>query len=470
MSALTFLGAAQRVTGSCYLLETPNASVLMECGIRQGNDRKKGKDQDNFMLPDSLVPSQLDAVIISHAHLDHSGLIPLLTKQGFTGPIYCTQATADLLPIMLMDAASLQRSEIERKNRKRIRAGKKPLTPAYDYDDVHRTLALIESFNYAVNTKISDEITIKFLDAGHILGSAIVEIYLKENDQQHKIVFSGDLGNCCAPLMNDPTTVDQADILLMESTYGDRNHKSLENTLDEFRDIIKEATSQGGNILIPAFAVGRTQDLIYWLGMLYHEGLLNNNKVYIDSPMAIKVSDVYKKNNRLFNDDNPAFKNFIKQGWDQWLPILSYTESTEESMALNRISEGAIIIAGSGMCTGGRILHHLKYNLWNSKTHVVIVGYQAIGTLGRAIVSGASHVKIFGDDINIKARIHTLGGLSAHAGQDQLLEWASHMKEQKPRLYLVHGELDSMQALQKRFVRDFSWNANIPNLDEIITL
>lgn len=470
MSSLTFLGAAQQVTGSCYLLETDDAIVLMECGIRQGADRDKGKNQDSFKLPESLDPSKLDAVIISHAHLDHSGLIPLLSKQGFTGPIYCSQATADLLPIMLMDAASLQKSDIERKNRKRLRAGKNPLSPAYDFNDVNNALDLVKSLGYDSKTKILKDISITFQDAGHILGSSIVEIYLSQDDKQQKIVFSGDLGNCCAPLMNDPAIIDQADIVLMESTYGDRNHKSLDNTLEEFRNLINEATSQGGNILIPAFAVGRTQDLIYWLGMLYHEGLLNNNKVYIDSPMAIKVSKVYKKNNHLFNDDNPAFRNFIKQGWDKWLPILSYTESTEESMSLNRISDGAIIIAGSGMCTGGRILHHLKYNLWNKKTHVVIVGFQAIGTLGRAIVSGASHIKIFGEDISVRAKIHTLGGLSAHAGQDQLLEWASHMKDKKPRLYLIHGELDSMQALQKRFVKDYNWNANIPNMNEIITL
>lgn len=473
MMTLKFLGAAQYVTGSCYLIETGSTTILMECGLRQGGDRRNGKNSKNgseYQLPEGINAESIDAVILSHAHLDHTGLVPLLVKQGFNGKIYCSTGTHDLLPIMYMDAASLQRSEAERKNRRLLRAGKNPIEPAYDQADVEQTLSKTVAIDYGLKQSLSPEIEVRFNDAGHILGSSIIELWISEGDSRRKLVFSGDLGNCCAPLMRDPTVMDEADILLLESTYGDRNHRPLDQTLDEFRNVIKDATSQGGNILIPAFAVGRTQDLIYWLGLLYREGLLENRKVYIDSPMAIKVSDVYDKHQSLFNSDNPSFREFMKQGWDKWLPVLSYTQSTEDSIALNRISDGAIIIAGSGMCTGGRILHHLKYNLWKKKTHVIFVGFQANGTLGRALVNGASFVKIFGDEIAVKASIHTLGGLSSHAGQDQLLEWAGHFKEQRPRLYLVHGETEAMHALQRRFVHELNWNASIPGLYEEINL
>ncbi len=471
MAKLTFLGAAQQVTGSCYLIQTGSHTILLECGLRQGEDKgHNGYTLPELITSDHLAPGDIDVVVISHAHLDHSGLVPLLVKQGYSGKIICSSATADLLPIMYMDAASLQKSDIERKNRRLLRAGKQPLQPAYEYRDVENTLKLVEGINYNTSTRLFDDITVCFHDAGHILGSAIVELKLNIQGQEKTLVFSGDLGNCCAPLMNDPSTLDHADILMMESTYGNRNHRPLDKTLEEFKSIISDAANQGGNILIPAFAVGRTQDLIYWLGLLYHEGLLNNRRVYIDSPMAIKVSDVYDRHQNLFNDDDPRFREFMKQGWDKWLPPLTYTESAEESMQINRISDGAIIIAGSGMCTGGRILHHFKYNLWRSKNHVVIVGYQARGTLGRALVDGASSVKIFGEDIAVKARIHTLGGLSAHAGQDQLIEWAGHFDTTTTRLHLVHGEIDAMQALQQRFVDEHQWDAYIPTLNEVIRI
>jgi metallo-beta-lactamase family protein len=466
MASLTFYGAAQQVTGSCYLIETQHHRILLECGIRQGRDKRDNENEEPF----DFDPASIDAVVISHAHLDHSGLVPLLVKRCFSGPVYTSSVTHGLLPIMYRDAASLLRSDYERKNRRLLRAGKKAVEPPYTIEDVEQALGQVTGIDYGRMQRILPGIELSFLDAGHILGSAIVEIRLNEGETVRKLVFSGDLGNSCAPLLNDPAVVSEADTVLLESTYGDRNHRPLEDTLEEFNNVIETAAATGGNILIPAFAVGRTQDLIYWLGQLYQEGRLSGQKVFIDSPMAIKVSNVYERYHHLFNQDDPHFREFMKQGWDNWLPGLSYTQSPEESMSLNRVRAGAIIIAGSGMCTGGRIMHHLKHNLWREKTHVVIVGYQATGTLGRALVDGATRVKIFGDEIAVKAQIRTLGGFSAHAGQDQLLSWAGNFQSPRPRLCLVHGETDAMQSLQQRFVQEHQWDVHIPSMGEVISI
>jgi metallo-beta-lactamase family protein len=464
MATLTFLGAAQQVTGSCYLIRHAGKQLLLECGLLQGGDRSSDGDDTQF----SFDPASIDAVIISHTHLDHSGLVPLLVKRGYRGVVYTTTATRDLLPIMYRDAASLLRSDYERKNRRLVRAGKKPVEPPYTIEDVEELLDQIEGVDYGVKMSPLPGVEVRFRDAGHVLGSSIVEIWLHEEGSSRKLVFSGDLGNSCAPLMRDPALIGQADVLLLESTYGDRNHRPLDDTLLEFEDVILRASRNGGNILIPAFAVGRTQDLIYWLGQLHHEGKLENRHVFIDSPMAIRVSDVYERYHYLFNEDNPSFRRFITDGWDNWLPGLTYTPSPEESMALNKLAGGAVIIAGSGMCTGGRILHHFRHNLWNKKTEVIISGFQAAGTLGRALVDGADMVKIFGEEIAVRARIHTLGGFSAHAGQDQLMDWAGNFKSPRPRLMLVHGEPEAMKALQSRFVNEYRWDAHIPSQGEMI--
>ena len=466
MASITFHGAAQKVTGSCYLIQTQRHRILLECGIRQGSDRREDENEKPFRFD----PASIDAVLISHAHLDHSGMVPMLVKQGFDGPVYASTVTQRLLPIMYRDAASLLRSDYERKNRRLLRAGKKPVEPPYTLEDVERALDMVTGIDYDCKEQISPGTQIRFRDAGHILGSAIVELWLDDGGQGRKLVFSGDLGNSCAPLLNDPASIDEADMLLLESTYGNRNHRPLEDTLEEFRQVIGAAAAAGGNILIPAFAVGRTQDLIYWLGDLYHEGALGSQKVFIDSPMAIQVSNVYERHHHLFNQDDPHFRKIMKLGWNNWLPPLTYTESPEESMALNRIREGAIIIAGSGMCTGGRILHHLKHNLWHRKTHVVFVGYQAEGTLGRKLVDGAPMVKIFGDDIAVKAQIHTLGSFSAHAGQDQLLAWARNFQRPGPRVFLVHGEPGAMEALQHRLAAELQWDVSTPRMGEVVAI
>ena len=466
MAKLTFLGATQQVTGSNYLIETSAGRILLECGMYQGELRPE-------KIPDKLFrfdPKSIDAVVISHAHLDHSGLLPGLTREGYRGPIFTTIATRDLLDVMLKDAAFLQQKDIEWENRRRQRAGKELIEPLYDMEDVEQVLSLVETIDYRQRTHAIPEVEFCFRDAGHIIGSAIVELWITEKKKSRKIVFSGDLGNNNSPLLRDPEVIDSADVLLMESTYGDRNHRPSDETIEEFQQVLDTAMEDGGNVFIPSFAVGRTQDLLYRLGRFYHEGTLKQQKVFLDSPMATSVSEIYVKYSHLYNEEDPRFNKVIEGGWKKWLPIMSYTRTTEESMAINNITGGAIIIAGSGMCTGGRIRHHLKHNLWRSKNHIVFVGFQARATLGRALVDGAKKVRFMGDEFSVNAQIRTLGGFSAHAGQQQLLDWAGQFHKKRPRLHLIHGELDKMLALQKCLFEQHDWHANIPCHGETIQI
>ena len=466
MATLTFLGAIQQVTGSCYLIESSKCKVLLECGMYQGELRP-----DN--LPEKLFrfdPGKIDAVVLSHAHLDHSGLLPALAREGYRGPVFATTPTLDLLDIMLKDAAFLQEKDVEWENKRRQRSGKDPVLPLYDMNDVDQILGLVKTVDYGRRIQVAEGIEVCFRDAGHIIGSAIVELWIKDKGNPGKLVFSGDLGNKFSPLLRDPETVQSADVLLLESTYGDRDHRPLAETMDEFKQALTQAIDDGGNVYIPAFAVGRTQEIIYRLGQFYRRGELKQQKVFLDSPMATSVSKVYTRYTSLYNREDPEFNDAIRGGWHDWLPILSYTRTTEESMALNNIVSGAIIIAGSGMCTGGRIRHHLKHGLWRKKNHIVFVGFQARGTLGRALVDGAKRVKFMGEEFSVNAQIHTLGGFSAHAGQTQLLNWAGKFEKGQPRLYLVHGELEKMLVLQKQFHEKFNWYANIPEPGETISL
>lgn len=466
MASLTFLGATGQVTGSCYLLETPTYRVLLDCGLFQGSKATEKQNETDF----PFAPSRIDAVVLSHAHLDHCGRLPKLVKDGFNGPVYLTEASSALLNLMLMDAVHLQLRDIEWENKRRQRAGKKLLEPLYTLQDVEALLALKHSVSYGSEIEILPGLRLSFHEAGHILGSSIVRLRINERDQSTTLVFSGDLGNPQSPLLRDPAILTEADVLLLESTYGDRDHKPLDTTLAELRQALQEADQSGGNVIIPAFAVGRTQDLIYWLGKIQRQGGLPQQQIFLDSPMAINASAIYAENADLFNIDDAEFTEIAPYGWQAWLSGLIYSESPEQSMAINRITGGAIIIAGSGMCTGGRIRHHLKYNLWRHNAHIIIAGFQAEGTLGRLIVEGKKKsLKILGSEVNVAAKIHTLGALSAHADQSQLLQWASHFKDPKPQLYLVHGEKTAALSLQTCFHR-LGWHANIPKEGDKISL
>lgn len=464
MAKLTFYGAISGVTGSLYLLETGGKKILLECGLIQGSYEEEQENEKPF----PFNPAEIDAVILSHGHLDHSGRLPKLVNDGFKGPIYMTHPTCDLLEIMLKDAAFLSMRDAEWENKRRRRAGKEEIEPIYTIDDVERTLKSCEGTPYAKTQKVTTGLELRFLDAGHILGSAIVELTLIEEDKTKRLVFSGDLGNSCAALLRDPVTLEQADTLLLESTYGDRNHRSMEATLEEFRDIIRDASDSGGNILIPAFAVGRTQEIIFRLGEFYQQGILNHQAVYLDSPMAIATTEVYHRYQHVFNtEDKAALGHARSSSLHTFLPVLRYSRTTEESIALNKITDGAIIIAGSGMCTGGRIKHHLKHNLWRRSAHVIIVGYQAIGTPGRALVDGAKRLRVAGEEVVVNATIHTLGGFSAHAGQQQLLDWIGAFHNPKPQTYLIHGEPEAKTALQQK-LHALDIRAEIPALGQSI--
>jgi len=438
--SITPLGAAGEVTGSCHLIDTGEARILLECGLFQGGRNADARNRRRW--PFRL--DQIDAVVLSHAHLDHSGLVPRLVRDGYQGPVYVTPATRDLLDIMWQDAAHLQERDAQWENKWRLRAGKQPVEPIYGIDDARAALSCLEAVDYHAEMTVAPGISLRFLDAGHILGSAIVCLHLEHSRGRTRLVFSGDLGNSETVLLRDPETVAEADLVLMESTYGDRNHRGLDETREELARVLAEAHAGGGNVLIPAFAVGRTQELLYTLGQLERQGRLPQAQVFLDSPMAIAATRAYERHVNLFNHADRA--ELAGGGLQGWLPALRLSESTEDSMAINRISGGAVIIAGSGMCSGGRIRHHLKYNLWRREAHVVICGFQAARTPGRALVDGARRIRLLGAEVAVHATVHTLGGFSAHAGQDQLLAWADAFRT-RPPVWLVHGEPASSEAL-----------------------
>jgi len=445
---LQCLGAAGRVTGSCHLLQVGGYRILLDCGLIQGSRKDDELNRSEFPFD----VSRIDAVILSHAHIDHSGRLPLLIKQGYTGPIFAHTATRALCDVMLRDSAYIHEQDAARRNRRNARDNgtdkdnnSPDIEPLYTAADADMALQQFKSVRYHRKFDVTPTIRVRFRDAGHILGSCIVELWLTENGDVRKLVFSGDLGHRDAPIMRDPDIVKTADFVLMESTYGDRNHRSWDETRAEVEEIVSVTRNAKGNIIIPAFAVGRSQLLLYWMALHYKEAELARWKIFLDSPMAIRATSVYSKFINLFDQD----------AQDLWratdirsaLPNLSFTRTANQSRELNFIKSGAIIIAGSGMCTGGRIKHHLRQNLSRKECHVIIVGFQAGGTPGRALVDGAKKIRLFGQSVKVAAQIHTIGGLSAHAGQTGLCNWYDRF-EQRPPLILVHGEPEAQSTLR----------------------
>ncbi|MBW8824255.1 MAG: MBL fold metallo-hydrolase [Xanthomonadales bacterium] len=451
-----FEGAADRVTGSLHVVEAAGHRLLLDCGMIQGSDAEEVLN----LAPFGFDVAGIEAVVISHAHIDHIGRLPLLVARGYKGPIFAQAATAELMPIMLMDAASLQESDAERSNRHR-RDGEPEVLPLYTREDVQKTLPLLRTLDYHQRTQILPGIEINLLDAGHILGSCIVEVFADDR----KLVFSGDLGPKGTPIIRDAENPQAADLLLMESTYGDRDHKDRAETIRELGGILEAAWKDGGNVLIPAFAVGRSQELLYWFARHWDDWQMSRWQIFLDSPMAGKVVQVYDHHHELFDADAQGVWKGTPNPFR--LPNLHVTESVDESMAINRIRSGAIVIAGNGMASGGRILHHLKHGLDRHEVHVVFVGYQAQNTLGRRLVNGAKTVRIHGQEIQVNAQMHTVGGLSAHVDRSGLLEWYGGFQP-RPRALLVHGEDGARTALAAEMHARFGTDVELAHPGEVV--
>ncbi|MGX9366472.1 MBL fold metallo-hydrolase RNA specificity domain-containing protein [Desulfoplanes sp. PS50] len=456
---IKFLGAARTVTGSCYILEAAGHRFAVDCGMHQGN---KEIEKRNFNQIDAYRPDSIEFVILTHAHIDHSGLLPRFVRNGFAGPIYTTPPTRDLLEIMLKDSAHIQEMEAKWENNRRQRHGNKPVEPLYDQADAEKTIPLIEPVAYDKVFEPVSGVRVKFKDAGHILGSSFIELWVEENDRLQKMVFSGDLGRPNQLIIRDPDVVNDADFLFMESTYGNRNHKDESRSREELAEAIRFSYEHGEKVIIPAFAVERSQELIYSLHLLAKEGKLPADMpVFLDSPLAIRATKIFR-NHREFYDDTS--QEILSNGEDPLsLPNLRMTLSAEESMEINNLDGPAVIISASGMANAGRIKHHLRHNLWRPGSSVVFVGFQAFGTPGRKIVDGAREIRILGEQIAVKARVFTIGGFSAHAGQEQLLTWLSHFYNPRLRVFLVHGEYEGQKVLASLIRERFGFDVHIPD-------
>lgn len=457
-------GAAQEVTGSCTLVETEDVRFLVDCGMFQGG---RNADRRN-RAPFAFDPSDVGFVILTHAHMDHSGLLPKMWRDGFRGPIYTTVATAKLLAIMLRDSASIQASDAKRAQRTH-HVGDPTMEPIYSMDDVEAVLDLLITLDYGIPCCLHDSVRLRLRDAGHILGSTILEIWVRDGSQERKLVFSGDLGQPGRPILRGPFVINDADFLFVESTYGDRLHKNLADTLDELVDVVNDTLqARKGNIIVPAFAVGRTQELIYYFHHLTRQGRLGGLNLFVDSPMATAVTRVTQDSLALFDDEAKELAAWHADG--KGLPNIRFLGTAEESRALNSVRSGAVIIAGSGMCTAGRIKHHLLHNLGRRENAVLITGFQARGTLGRRLVDGVENVRIFGHDVAVRASVHTLGGFSAHADQTALLSWLGGFQRSPLQTFVMHGEPRASVALADRITQRLGWSVNIPTAGEVLAL
>ncbi len=458
---IQFIGGARTVTGACFLLQTTGLRMLVDCGMPQGEDARA---KDNQLFP--FNPKDIDLVFLTHAHIDHSGFLPRLAKDGFRGKIIATSATVDLAGLMLYDSAHIQEADAALHTKRALRAGKEPVPPLYTVADVKEMIPLFNKVAYGKIEHTGKGIKYRFLDAGHILGSGSLEMWFQDGPEEKKIVFSGDIGRKGNPIINDPAPATESNYIVMESTYGNRLHKNMADTLNELIEVIKFTFKKGGNVIIPAFAIGRTQDILYVLNRLVREWRLYKINVFIDSPLAEKATMTYLSHPECFDEEA---KRLLKGNEIGDAINLKFTHSVEESMALNKIKSQAIIIAGGGMCEGGRIRHHLKYNLWRPECSIIFAGFQARGTLGRRIVDGAKTVRIFGEDIVVKAGIHTIGGFSAHADQKGLLEWLSSFND-SPQIFVVHGEEETALEFANIIKERYGFVTRVPAKGEIFEL
>ena len=459
---LQFYGATERVTGSSHILRVNGYTVLIDCGLIQGSS----EDEALNRLPFPFDPPSIHAVVLTHGHIDHSGRLPLLVKHGFKGTVFSTPATIDLCKVLLLDSASLGERDAEYRQKHPATKADKHAEPLYTRDDALRTLNTMTALPYGKKHQIIPGIAIRFRDAGHILGSALVEVWLTEGDRAKKLVFSGDVGQYGSPILKDPETIEEADAVILESTYGDRLHRDLELTLTEIGEIIRSATARKGNILIPAFAIGRSQELLYLFGQYYQEWGLDQWQVYLDSPMAIEASTIYWDYPELYDEEAVAFRN--EKRMMPHLKNLHFTPKPEQSKAINAIKSGAIIIAGSGMCNGGRILHHLKHNIERPECYLIMTGFQAEGTLGRSLVDGNREIVLHGTSYKVKAALHTIGGLSAHGDQNDLLRWTGGFVT-KPEIFVVHGDKPVKKIFRDSIEERLHLKATIPAPGDVIT-
>lgn len=471
---ITFLGATKTVTGSNYLVEAAGKKFLVDCGMWQGSSELEEENVQDF----EFNPTEIDFMLLTHAHIDHSGRIPKLYNEGFRNPIYAHKATCDLCALMLPDSGHIQEMESQWKNKKRIRKGLEPREPLYTAEQAARCLKIFKAVKYDEIVEIDENIHVRYNDAGHMLGSSIIELWVKEDGKEIKTVFTGDIGNNDIPLLDSPTMIESADYLVMESTYGSRLHVRNDEKAEMFLKIVSETLDNGGTVVIPSFAVGRTQEILYELNKLKENKddeefireyqTLMNAPVYVDSPLAISATEVFKDNTELFEDE---IKEEILRGDNPLeFPGLKFAMTTEESKALNEDNIPAIIISASGMCEVGRIKHHLKHNLWNPKSTILFVGYQAPGTLGYSIVNGAKKVKIFGEEIAVNARIEYIEGYSGHADQEWLMNFIYSFITKPKHIFLVHGEEESQKVLQEKIVNEAGINTIIPDFGETYEL
>lgn len=462
---IQFFGAARTVTGSCYIIDACGARFAVDCGMHQGNKAIEERNSNT----DAYEPARLDFILVTHAHIDHSGLLPRMVGKGFSKPIYCTAPTLELLEIMLRDSAHIQEMEAEARAKKYSRRGiSTAVAPLYSMDDVEKTLPLLQKADYDATFEPHPGIKVTYHDAGHILGSSFLLLEITEEGKTTRLLFSGDLGRQNALIVRDPDAPLQADYIFLESTYGDRDHKNEANSAQELAEAIAYSYARGEKVIIPAFAVERTQEVLYCLHMLAKQGKLPDMPIFVDSPMAIRATEVFRRHRNLFDSDAHAL---LAAGEDPFeLPRLTYTLKTDESRAINDVAGPAIIISASGMCNAGRIKHHLRHNLWREGASIVFVGYQGVGTPGRKLVEKATSLSLFGEDVDVKARIFTIGGFSAHAGQSQLLEWIAPVAKSATRIVLVHGEENAQHTLADLIQKRFGVSCHIPDYLEEMEL